>query len=266
MASRLVAVCALLAFSVPSVASAQEPPPDPPQEPSIEPLPAPAAPPEPLPPTVTPPADTAAAASSDDAAFAKRTLRLFADDSRIVRLGTGAGLVLTGASSIAAGIIADGSYHEPYGQVLWIGGLAVLTSGVVSFFSKTPMEAFARDASALSPRELEVRWAIAAERARTARKASGLASVILGAAAAGAGAALAAGAGNLENDSKQAWAVALIGVGGAFLGTGVTSFLVESPLERGYRVAYGVDASPADVSLSISPTLGGGAATLLTRF
>ncbi|AKV00913.1 hypothetical protein AKJ09_07576 [Labilithrix luteola] len=273
MSPRVVAASfVLLALSVTSLASAQTVPsePPPPEAQTVEPLPPPAtaAEPAPLPPApvVATPSGDAGAIPTDDGAFARRMLRVIGEDARTVRLATGGGLVLTGVGSIAAGVLADASYHQSYGQVLWIGGIAVATSGLVSLFSSTPTEVFARNASTLSPRELEARWAAMAERSRTARKVGGVASVIVGGIAAGTGAALASGAGNLENDSKQAWSVALIAGGAAMLGGGLAAFLVESPLEHGYRAAYGTAAASPDVAVSVAPTTRGAAASLQMRF
>jgi hypothetical protein len=83
----------------------------------------------------------------------------------------------------------------------------------------------------------------------------------------GGGAAIAAGLGDLERPAKQDWTTVLVVFGGALIGQGVVSLLVESPFETSYRTAYGTDSSAHEaLSVNIAPTVGGAAVSLHAAF
>jgi hypothetical protein len=83
----------------------------------------------------------------------------------------------------------------------------------------------------------------------------------------GGGAAIGAGLGSMEREAKQDWMTTLVVFGGAMMGGGLTSLIVESPFEASYRIAFGSDPSEGQpVMLSIAPTVGGAALSLRTRF
>ena len=89
----------------------------------------------------------------------------------------------------------------------------------------------------------------------------------LGALSIGGGAAIAAGLGDLDRTAKQDWTTVLVVFGGALIGQGLLSLLVESPFETSYRTAYGSDSSVHEaLSLNIAPTLGGAAVSLHAAF
>jgi hypothetical protein len=86
----------------------------------------------------------------------------------------------------------------------------------------------------------------------------------LGASAAIAGATLAAGAGDMTSQARTGWSVGLLVGGGVLAGAGISSLLIRTPAEDGYRAAYGSEAPP--LTLGIAPLPGGGAVSVSGTF
>jgi len=203
--------------------------------------------------------------AADDDRRARDTLKVFGEQERSQRMVGGFALLLTGAGSVGAGLLADLEYDESYGQPLWIGGAALGASGLLSLFKAGPIEDLATQSAGLSAPLLKDEWAKRASTAATSRQISGWVGIGLGVIAGGAGAAVASGVGDLQESEKESWSVALIAIGGALLGGGVGSLLVESQAEVGYRAAYGT-LKPSSISLRLAPSSGGGLGGLQGRF
>jgi MFS family permease len=198
---------------------------------------------------------------------AKRVLLQLAEQQRSARYASAYSMFIGGAAAITAGLIADFSYDRGYGRVIWIVGAAAELGGVVNLLVAQPFERMAREAEAWSPSQLQSEWSRRALTARKARKIGGVVGLSLGVLAIGAGAAIAAGLGDMNREPKQDWTTTLIVFGGAMMGGGVTSLLVESPFESSYRIAYGSEpGETAPVMLSVAPTLGGAALSLRASF
>jgi len=248
----------------------------------------PAAPGAPMPEGAPPP--TAASASDSDAALtrdpapqpsaartqtapapldgphAKQVLRVLADRERSARYAGAYSMFISGAAAITAGLLADVVYDRSYGRPLWVIGAVVEVGGVLNLFRSGTFERLAHDADNYSAEQLQSEWAQRALSMRYARKIGGVASLALGALTIGAGGAIAAGLGKLDTEPRENWTTALIAIGGGVMGGGVTSLLVESPLESSYRAAYGTDADGTPISLSFTPTYGGAAFSLRASF
>lgn len=202
---------------------------------------------------------------ADDPAV-RSVLRAHAVHARRSRQIGGVTLLVAGAATAGAGLLADLEYDQEYGKVLWIGGAALGVSGLLSLFKTSPMEALEAESAAMSPASLHANWAAMADAARRARKISGVVGMSLGVIAGGAGGLIAAGVGDMERGAKQDWSIALISVGGALLGSGLTSFLVDSDVEVGYRAAYGSEPGKMQLSFGLSPTPGGAAGGVSARW
>lgn len=175
-------------------------------------------------------------------------------------------MLVTGATSVGAGLLADLEYDQPYGKVLWIGGAAIGVSGLLGLFKSSAMESFEAEASTMSPTALRVNWAALANSARRSRQISGGVFTLLGVAVAGVGGLIAAGVGDFDRNDKQTWSIALLSVGGALFGSGLSSLLIDSDIELGYRAAYGSDPNQFRISLGVTPTLGGAAGGVSARW
>ena len=176
-------------------------------------------------------------------------------------------MFISGAAAITAGVIADAVYDRYYGTPLWIIGALVEVGGLMSLFRSGTFERLARDADGYSAAQLQSEWSQHALLARKGRRIGGAAGLVLGGLAIGTGAAIAAGLGELKGEQRQDWTTALIAFGGGLMGSGVVSILVESPLESGYRSAYGNDPDGSTaLTLNVAPTLGGAALHLSARF
>jgi hypothetical protein len=188
----------------------------------------------------------------------QRTLQLFADQQRSMRMAAGYSGLLGGAAAIGAGLLADLEYDQDYGQPMWIIGTAVFVSGGISLIAEGSLEGFAEDHRGDAPDALQRAWTEAARSERKARVIGGIVGLSLGAVAAGAGTLIALDAFGMDERPQQDWSVALFLVSGAFLGGGVTALLVESPTEHGYRVAYGNGADEAPIRVAIAGAPSGG--------
>jgi len=198
---------------------------------------------------------------------AKRVLLQLAEHERSARYASAYSMFIGGAAAISAGLIADFAYDRGYGRVVWIAGAVIEVGGVVSLLVTQPFERMAAEADAWSPSQLQSEWSRRALTARQARKIGGVVGLSLGALAIGGGAAIAAGLGDMEREPKQDWTTTLIVFGGAMMGGGVTSLLVESPFEASYRVAYGSEPGETEpVKLSVAPMPGGAALSLRGSF
>jgi hypothetical protein len=178
----------------------------------------------------------------------------------------GYALMLTGAGLVAGGLLADLEYEESYGETFWIGGVIVMVSGGISIFKHGKLEALAAQVGDGSPVELMHTWGEEARFAKTARQIGGVVLLGLGVAAGTAGGLIAAGVGDLDEQPKRDWSVALLVGSGGLFGGGVASLIVESPIEEGYRAAYGESAEASTVTVGIAPAPGGGTVSLLGRF
>jgi len=198
---------------------------------------------------------------------AKRVLVQLAEHERSARHAGAYSMFIGGAAAVTAGLIADFGYDRGYGRVVWIVGAVAGLGGVVNLLMAQPFERMAAEADAWSPSQLQSEWSRRALTARKARKIGGIVGLSLGALAIGGGAAIAAGLGDMERESKQDWTTTLVVFGGAMMGSGVTSLLVESPFESSYRIAYGSEPGETEpVMLSIAPTPGGAALSLRASF
>lgn len=198
---------------------------------------------------------------------AKRVLLQLAEQERSARYASAYSMFIGGAAAITAGLVADFVYDRGYGRVIWIVGAAAEVGGVVNLLVAQPFERMASEADAWSPSQLQSEWSRRALTARKARKIGGIVGLSLGALAIGGGAAIAAGLGDMEREAKQDWTTTLVVFGGAMMGGGVTSLLVESPYESSYRVAYGSEPGETQpVMLSVAPMPGGAALSLRGSF
>jgi hypothetical protein len=176
-------------------------------------------------------------------------------------------MFISGAAAITAGIIADAVYDRYYGKPLWIIGAFIELGGVMNLLRSGTFESLASASEKYNADQLRQEWSERALATRKGRKIGGVASFVLGALTVGTGAAIAAGLGKLEKDRKQDWAIALIATGGGIIGSGFVSLLVESPLESGYRAAYGTDPDAnSSLKFDIAPTLGGATMHLRASF
>lgn len=197
----------------------------------------------------------------------KRVLVQLAEQERAARHASAYSMIIGGAATITAGLVADFAYDRGYGRVIWIVGAAAELGGLMSLLIARPFERMAHEADAWSPSQLQSEWSRQALTARKARHIGGVFGLGLGALAIGAGAVIAAGVGDMEREPKQDWTTTLVVFGGALMGGGVTSLLVESPFESSYRIAYGSEPGETQpVSLSVAPTLGGAALSLRASF
>ncbi|HTU62657.1 MAG TPA: hypothetical protein VMF89_29550 [Polyangiales bacterium] len=198
---------------------------------------------------------------------AKRVLLQMAAQERSARHANAYSMFISGAAAITAGLVADFAYDRGYGRVVWIAGAIVEVGGVVNLLVSQPFERMANEADGWSPSQLQSEWSRRALAARGARKIGGVVGLSLGALAIGGGAAIAAGLGDMEREPKQDWTTTLIVFGGAMMGGGVTSLLVESPFESSYRVAYGAEPGETEtMKLSVAPLPGGAALSLRASF
>lgn len=205
--------------------------------------------------------------TAEDATYAKRVLLQLADHERSARIAGAYSMFIGGAAAVSAGLIADFAYDRGYGRVVWIVGAAAGLGGVLNLIMAHPFERMAREAEAWSPSQLQSEWSQRALLARKARKIGGIVGLSLGALVIGGGAAIAAGLGSMEREPKQDWTTTLIVLGGAMMGGGVTSLLVESPFESSYRSAYGAEPDESNaMTLSVAPTLSGAALSFQTSF
>jgi MFS family permease len=208
-----------------------------------------------------------AQSTPQDASLAKRVLVQLSETERSARYASAYSMFIGGAAAVTAGLVADLSYDRGYGRVLWIVGAAASVGGVVNLLVAHPFERMAREAEAWSPEQLKSEWSRRALAARQARQIGGYIGLGLGALVIGGGAAIAAGLGDVEREAKQDWTTTLVVFGGAMMGGGLTSLLVESPFESSYRIAFGSDPSEGQpVMLSIAPTVGGAALSLRASF
>ena len=203
---------------------------------------------------------------SDDGKHARQTLEAFALREQSTRIVGSYGMLITGAATVGAGLLADLHYDESYGQVLWIAGTLVSVGAVVNLLREGPLETFSSKATSMTPTALREEWATRARKAQSERQVGGIVSIGLGVVAAGAGAAIAAGAGDMREEVKEGWAVGLLFAGGAFIGGGVITMAVKSDAELGYRAAYGADADAPPITVGVTPVPGGGALSLRGAF
>jgi hypothetical protein len=202
-----------------------------------------------------------------DASHPKRVLVQLSETERSARFASAYSMFIGGAAAVTAGLVADLSYDRGYGRVIWIVGAAAGLGGIVNLLVAHPFERMAGEAQAWSPEQLKSEWSRRALAARKARQIGGYIGLGLGALVIGGGAAIAAGLGSMEREAKQDWGTTLVVFGGAMMGGGLTSLLVESPFEASYRVAFGSDPSEGQpVMLSIAPTVGGAALNVSARF
>jgi len=213
-------------------------------------------------PTAPPAVTTGTPPLSDDGKHARQTLEAFALREQSTRIVGSYGMLITGAATVGAGLLADLHYDESYGQVLWIAGTLVSVGAVVNLVREGPLETFSSKATSMTPSALREEWATRARKAQSERQIGGIVSIGLGVVAAGAGAAIAAGAGDMREEVKEGWAVGLLFAGGAFIGGGVITMAVKSDAELGYRAAYGADADAAPITVGVTPVPGGGALSL----
>ena len=203
---------------------------------------------------------TVAAPSEEDRAT-RQVLQAHAGRARSSRRVGGVAMLLSGAGLVGGGLLADLEYDQTYGQVLWIGGAAVGAAGLLSLLKSSPIESLADESGTMSAGSIRANWASMASAARSTRKVSGVVSMALGGAAVVAGSLFAGGVGNLDREDQRDWTVAFFVLSGSLIGGGLSSLLVESELETGYRSAYGTEASkPFALSFGASPTRGGAAA------
>jgi hypothetical protein len=202
----------------------------------------------------------------DDGKHARQTLEAFALREQTTRIVGSYGLFITGGAMVGVGLLADLKYDESYGQVIWIAGTLVSVTGLLTLFKEGPLETFSGKATSMTPSALREEWATQARKAQSERKIGGIVSMGLGVVAAGAGAAIAAGAGDMSQQTKEGWAVGLLLVGGAFIGGGVVTMAVKSDMELGYRAAYGADADAPPITVGFAPVPGGGALSLRGAF
>jgi hypothetical protein len=223
---------------------------------------------QPPPPVVTQPPPQQAAVTADSTVDGERaltTLQVFADNERGARkAGSIAGMVV-GGGFVVAGLVADIEYDEKYGTVLWALGLGAMVGSAIGFFAQGPMEKLAATHASAPAGTLKRIWADAATTARTERHVAGGLGVGLGAVAAGAGVALAAGAGDLSQEAQEDWTIGLIAGGGALIGGGIATMLVETHVEAGYRAAYG-HLEPAPIVVGVAPAPGGASFAVSGRF
>jgi hypothetical protein len=213
--------------------------------------------------TMSPPS---AAASLDDA-NARRVLVLLAEHGRSSRVANAYSMFIGGAAAITAGIVADSVYDRSYGRPLWIIGALAEVGGVLNLFVPSMYERMAHEAEQLSADQLQKQWLQRALAARSARRIGGVVGLGLGVVSIAGGAAVAAGLGEMERATKQDWTTVLSVFGGALMGQGLVSLLVESPFETSYRTAYGRDlAAHEALSLNIAPTVGGASVSLRSTF
>lgn len=207
------------------------------------------------------------AAAAESAPDAKRVLSQLAAQERDARYASAYSMFIGGAAAITAGLIADFAYDRGYGRVIWIVGAAAELGGVMNLLVAHPFERMANEADAWTPSQLQSEWSRRALTARKARKLGGVIGLSLGALVIGGGAAIAAGLGDMEREPKQDWTTTMIVFGGAMMGGGVTSLLVESPFESSYRMAYGSEPGETEpVRLSVAPLPGGAALSLRASF
>jgi hypothetical protein len=182
-------------------------------------------------------------------------------------LAGGYALMLPGSGLLAGGLLADLEYEASYGESLWIGGLIVMVSGGVSMFKPGKLEGMAEQfGDGRSPDELRSVWQDEAKATKRARQIGGGVLLGLGVVAGTAGSLVAAGVGDADEQPKRDWSVALLLASGGLFAGGVASLLVESPIEEGYRAAYGESAEGPPVTVGIAPAPGGGTVSLLGRF
>lgn len=216
-------------------------------------------------------ADTVAptmASAPDHPALILQQLSESAREDRLVSawLGTSLGVAATGV-----GLLVDSEYDASYGQTVWILGLISLTGGLIEFLMPSPLERFAAEWGTGSPNytpaALEAAWREEADAARSGRHVAGVIGLSLGGLGLGAGALVLAGVGDYDR-SKEAELATISLLGGAGFATlGALAFVVKSPLERQYLLAYpnaAVSSLPLDVALV--PTRGGGALQVMGSF
>jgi hypothetical protein len=192
-------------------------------------------------------------------------LRSLAERERWARIAGAYSMLISGAATITAGIIADAAYDRYYGKPLWIVGAIIEVGGIMNLLRGGTFERLASAADTYGPAQLQREWSQRALAVRAGRKIGGAVSFVLGALTIGTGVAIAAGLGDLDKEQKQDWNTALIATGGGIIGSGFVSLLVESPLESGYRAAYGADPD-GGVSVDVAPTIGGAALHLRASF
>lgn len=181
---------------------------------------------------------------------AHTSLRELGRHAEEARIGGGVSLLLVGGAAIAGGLLADLEFKRDFGQVLWITGIVSAASGALSLFAKSRTEKFAARGAYLSAPELESAWAAEARSARSTRHISGVVGTVLGLAAAGVGVAIAAGAGDLGDEAKAGWSVGLVTIGGAVVGSGVATLLVDTEIEQTYSATYGRSVKEAGVTIA----------------
>ena len=217
-------------------------------------------------PTAPPAVTTGAPPLSDDGKHARQTLEAFALREQSTRVVGSYGLFITGGAMVGVGLLADLHYEESYGQVIWIAGTLVSVTGLLTLFKAGPLETFSSKATSMTPTALREEWATQAHKAQSERQIGAIVSIGLGVVAAGAGAAIAAGAGDIAQQTKEGWAVGLLLASSAFIGGGVVTMAVKSDMELGYRAAYGADADASPITVGIAPVPGGGALSLRGAF
>lgn len=269
---------ALLWSSLASAQTAAAPPPAasaaPAATPASQPPPVPELAPRAEPPGAQPPAAPApgvapagASPGGADDVHARRVLTAVAGQERSARMAGGVALLVVGATLVVTGVVAEAQFDDEYGSVLWITGAVLGGASILTFVVKGPVESLQDETASMSAAERKGAWSAKASSARTARQIGSVVGIGLGVASVGTGVAIASGAGDLQEDAQEAWTIVLLAAGGSLIGTGIAGLLMESPLETGYRAAYGSDSARAPaLSLGVGAARRGATLTLRGAF
>ncbi|MFO0677078.1 MAG: hypothetical protein U0169_11110 [Polyangiaceae bacterium] len=195
-----------------------------------------------------------------DGARVAASLRTFAMQSATSRVTRGVVAAVSGASLVGAGLVAHFEFDQTYGQPLAITGATILALGAWSLVLPGPLERLASDDSLAAPDALRAAWKDKAQVERKNRRVTGVVTMALGALAAGSGLTLAFADLGMSPSARRDWSIAALVGAGSLVGSGLVSFLVESDVEVGYRVAYGEGATRTHLTAGFAPASGGGTA------
>lgn len=198
---------------------------------------------------------------------ARRLLQSTAEQERSVRAASSYSMVISGATLIATGLLAENAYHQSYGKPLWIAGIVLGVGALANLFAPGPFARLAHEAQWLNAEDLQRAWEKEALAARRSRVIGGVVSLSLGAISLGAGAAIGAGLGDMSPGPKEDWTIALLSVGGALAASSVASFLVKSLMESSYHAAYGADPGESSpIAFDVMTTARGAALGMHASF
>jgi hypothetical protein len=191
-----------------------------------------------------------------------------AHDSRVTGawLSIGGGTLLTGAGLLTAFT----GEHAPDGHLVWIGGVLFAATGIMDLFLPSPLERLERDfggrTPGYSPARLEGAWQGEADEARHGRYLSGGIELTFAAAGVTTGALLSAGVGSLEHSDRTTLAISSFAVGGLLTLAGVLTLANESPVEKGYALAFPGGFTPRVLDAGVVSMPGGGTLQLSGTF